>query len=48
MQGREDVTRKVLDMLCDGQSLSMNNIKSLPWPAEFLRALQAIPCPYHR
>ena len=48
MQGREDVTRKVLDMLCDGQSLSMNNIKSLPWPAEFLRALKAIPCPYHR
>ncbi|MBX4649861.1 6-phospho-beta-glucosidase [Klebsiella michiganensis] len=48
MQGREEVTSKVIDMLCDGQSLSMNNIQSLPWPAEFLRALKAIPCPYHR
>ncbi|OMP92252.1 6-phospho-beta-glucosidase [Raoultella terrigena] len=48
MQGREDVTRKVIDMLCDGQALSMNNIKELPWPAPFLRALNAIPCPYHR
>ncbi|TCW12258.1 6-phospho-beta-glucosidase [Raoultella sp. BIGb0138] len=48
MQGRQDVTRQVIDMLCDGQALSMNNIKELPWPAEFLRALKAIPCPYHR
>jgi len=45
---REDVTGKVIDMLCDGKALSMNNIKELPWPAEFLRALKAIPCPYHR
>jgi 6-phospho-beta-glucosidase len=45
MQGREEVTSKVIDMLCDGQSLSMNNIQSLPWPAEFLRALKAIPVP---
>lgn len=48
MRGGEDVTRKAIDMLCDGQALSMNNIKELPWPAEFLRALNAIPCPYHR
>ncbi|WLX51909.1 6-phospho-beta-glucosidase [Klebsiella pneumoniae] len=48
LQGREDVTGKVIDMLCDGKALSMNNIKELPWPAEFLRALKAIPCPYHR
>ncbi|MGG8157817.1 6-phospho-beta-glucosidase [Klebsiella aerogenes] len=48
LQGREDVTGKVIDMLCDGNALSMNNIKELPWPAEFLRALKAIPCPYHR
>jgi 6-phospho-beta-glucosidase len=45
LQGREDVTGKVIDMLCDGKALSMNNIKELPWPAEFLRALKAIPCP---
>lgn len=48
LQGHEDVTGKVIDMLCDGKALSMNNIKELPWPAEFLRALKAIPCPYHR
>lgn len=35
LQGREDVTGKVIDMLCDGKALSMNNIKELPWPAEF-------------
>lgn len=27
LQGREDVTGKVIDMLCDGKALSMNNIK---------------------
>lgn len=35
-------------MLCDGEQLSMNNIKAIPWPPELLRALRAIPCPYHR
>ena len=48
MQGSQDVTAKAIDMLCDGNALSMNNIKELPWPADFLRALKAIPCPYHR
>jgi len=46
-QGR-DVTKDVLEMMCDGATLTMNNIKEAPWPAEFLRALGAIPCPYHR
>ncbi|ALR78840.1 6-phospho-beta-glucosidase [[Enterobacter] lignolyticus] len=48
MQGSQDMTGRVIEMLCDGQALSMNNIKELPWPADFLRALKAIPCPYHR
>lgn len=48
MQGSQDVTRKVIEMLCDGKTLTMNNIKELPWPPAFLRALKAIPCPYHR
>lgn len=43
-----DATDEVIDMLCDGEQLSMNNIKAIPWPAELLRALRAIPCPYHR
>jgi 6-phospho-beta-glucosidase len=43
-----DATDEVLEMLCDGEQLSMNNIKAIPWPADLLRALRAIPCPYHR
>ncbi|HDG0628985.1 TPA: 6-phospho-beta-glucosidase [Serratia marcescens] len=46
-QGR-DVTARVIDMLCDGAALTMNNIKEEPWQPDFLRALGAIPCPYHR
>lgn len=44
----EDVTDQVITRLCDGESLTMNNIKELPWSPAFLRALGAIPCPYHR
>lgn len=44
----EDLTAKAIDLLCDGNALSMNNIKDLPWPPAFLKALGAIPCPYHR
>lgn len=44
----QDQTQRVIDMLCDGAALTMNNIKEEPWPPEFLRALGAIPCPYHR
>jgi len=44
----QDMTHQVIEMLCDGGKLSMNNIKDIPWPPAFLRALGAIPCPYHR
>nr|WP_154324471.1 6-phospho-beta-glucosidase [Pantoea sp. 201603H] len=47
-QQGKDVTAKVIDLLCDGSALSMNNIKDVPWPPAFLKALGAIPCPYHR
>lgn len=43
-----DATDEVIEMLCDGEQLSMNNIKAIPWPPALLRALRAIPCPYHR
>ncbi|MBD8454520.1 6-phospho-beta-glucosidase [Serratia rubidaea] len=43
-----DVTAEVIDKLCDGATLTMNNIKEEPWPPAFLRATGAIPCPYHR
>ncbi|WP_413735840.1 6-phospho-beta-glucosidase [Sodalis sp. RH21] len=44
----QDVTRRVIDLLSDGETLTMNNIKDVPWPPAFLQALGAIPCPYHR
>ncbi|MBD2792523.1 6-phospho-beta-glucosidase [Xenorhabdus szentirmaii] len=44
----KDETEQVLELLCNGAELTMNNIKEEPWPPEFLRALGAIPCPYHR
>ena len=48
LQNGHDVTGKVIDMLCDGAALTMNNIKEEPWQPDFLRAVGAIPCPYHR
>ncbi|WP_346826438.1 6-phospho-beta-glucosidase [Serratia inhibens] len=48
LQNGHDVTDKVIDMLCDGAALTMNNIKEEPWQPDFLRAVGAIPCPYHR
>lgn len=47
LQGK-DVTARVIGMLSDGAVLTMNNIKEEPWSADFLHALGAIPCPYHR
>lgn len=43
-----DVTRKVIENLKDGASLTMKNISDLRWPPEFLDALGMVPCPYHR
>ena len=44
----ENVTKKVIEKLKDGASLTMKNISDLKWPKEFLDALGMIPCPYHR
>ncbi len=46
--GGEDKTRKVLQLVGDGANLNMNNIAEEPWDRTFLKALNAIPCPYHR
>lgn len=48
VQQGQDITQKALDLLCNGATLTMNNIKEQPWQPELLRALGAIPCPYHR
>ncbi|MBP2645775.1 MAG: 6-phospho-beta-glucosidase [Firmicutes bacterium] len=44
----QDVTKVVLEKLADGASLSMKNVPDMNWDGEFLRALDLVPCPYHR
>lgn len=44
----EDITQQVLTKVGDGANFSMKNIWEEPWDPSFLRALNAIPCPYHR
>lgn len=44
----EDITQTVLTKVGDGANFSMKNIWEEPWDPEFLEALEAIPCPYHR
>ncbi|MEJ2765722.1 6-phospho-beta-glucosidase [Photobacterium sp. MCCC 1A19761] len=47
LHGR-DITAEVLKKVGDGASYSMKNISEEPWDPDFLNALGAIPCPYHR
>lgn len=44
----EDITATVLEKVGDGANFSMKNIFEEPWDPSFLKALGAIPCPYHR
>ena len=44
----EKVTDIVLDKVCDGAYMSMNNIPDLNWSKDFIKALKLLPCPYHR
>ncbi|MGF1911855.1 6-phospho-beta-glucosidase [Vibrio kasasachensis] len=44
----EDITETVLERVGDGANFSMKNIFEEPWDPSFLKALGAIPCPYHR
>ncbi|HAS64300.1 MAG TPA: 6-phospho-beta-glucosidase [Vibrio sp.] len=44
----EDITETVLEKVGDGANFSMKNIFEEPWDPSFLKALGAIPCPYHR
>ncbi|NAW58206.1 MULTISPECIES: 6-phospho-beta-glucosidase [unclassified Vibrio] len=47
LRGR-NVTQQVLAKVGDGANFSMKNIFEEPWDPDFLNALGAIPCPYHR
>ena len=42
-----DVTEEVVERLAES-SMTMQNIKDLPFNADFIRALGIIPCPYHK
>lgn len=44
----ERITDIVLDKVCDGAYMSMNNIPDLNWSKDFIKALKILPCPYHR
>ncbi|PJC87078.1 6-phospho-beta-glucosidase [Vibrio sp. HA2012] len=44
----KDITDLVLEKVGDGANFSMKNIFEEPWDPQFLKALGAIPCPYHR
>lgn len=44
----KDITAEVLEKVGDGANFSMKNIFEEPWDPAFLKALGAIPCPYHR
>ncbi|MFC1234250.1 6-phospho-beta-glucosidase [Vibrio sp. F74] len=46
--GGKDITTEVLEKVGDGANFSMKNIFEEPWDPIFLKALGAIPCPYHR
>ncbi|AMO57596.1 diacetylchitobiose-6-phosphate hydrolase [Endozoicomonas montiporae] len=44
----KDVTEQIIDKLCDGAQMNMNNIHESPWDPQFLKSLGVVPCPYHR
>ncbi|PLR67676.1 6-phospho-beta-glucosidase [Bacillus sp. UMB0893] len=45
----KDKTADIIDkLIAEDKQMSMQNIASLEWEPQFLKALQVIPCPYHR
>lgn len=45
----EEITEEIIDKLTSEETkMTMQNIASLDWEPEFIQALQALPCPYHR
>jgi 6-phospho-beta-glucosidase len=48
LDGKE-ITSEVIDKLINKQQdMTMKNIAALDWEPQFIKALQALPCPYHR
>lgn len=46
----QEITDKVIEMMTSNEQsgVTMQNIHDFGWEPEFIRALGAIPCPYHR
>lgn len=44
----EDKMETLIERIAEGRNMNMRNIHDAPWDKEFLQALQALPCPYHR
>ena len=44
----QKITDTVLEKVCDGGYMSMNNIPDLNWSSDFIKSLRMLPCPYHR
>lgn len=42
------VMGEVLDKLASGPSMTMKNIVDVGWEKDFIKALNLLPCPYHR
>lgn len=42
------VTGEVLDKLTSGTGMTMKNIVDVGWEKDFIKALNLLPCPYHR
>lgn len=44
----EDKMSTLIERIAEGRNMNMRNIHDAPWEKEFLQALNALPCPYHR
>ncbi|TMN21743.1 6-phospho-beta-glucosidase [Lentibacillus cibarius] len=44
----KNITDDVLNKLVSGEGMTMKNIVNLGWEKDFIKALGALPCPYHR
>ncbi|KAA0942119.1 6-phospho-beta-glucosidase [Sporosarcina sp. ANT_H38] len=44
----EDKMSALIERIAEGRNMNMRNIHDAPWDKEFLQAINALPCPYHR
>lgn len=44
----EDKMSTLIERIAEGRNMNMRNIHDAPWEKDFLQALNALPCPYHR